>query len=108
MIYSAGSDIFLHKNPQYFSFDPPMLRHKVTFNASQVQFRFGQNILLFSCGFMNGDNDRNIFNSTNITVYVQEGMYTCLYLCAYITYVCCMALNFNGQKINVFILSCKL
>ena len=77
-ICSTGSDIFLHENPQYFSFDPPMLRHRVSFNANQVQFRFGRNNLLFSCGFMNGDNDKNIFNSTNITVYVQEGTYICV------------------------------
>ena len=67
------SPIFLQDYPQFFTFDPPSLRHRVTFNVSQVLSSFPVEGLSFDCGFMDGDNDRDIVNSTAILVLVQEG-----------------------------------
>ena len=66
---------FLHDYPQYFTFDPPMLRHTVTFNTSIVSqfFPVRSDSLSFNCGFMDGNDDENIFNSTTVTVSLQDG-----------------------------------
>lgn len=72
-MYSGVPPIFLQDYPQFFIFDPPSLRHRVTFNVSQVLSSFSLEGLSFSCGFMDGDDDRDIVNSTAIVVLVQEG-----------------------------------
>ena len=60
--------ILLHDDPTYFVFDPPSLRHTVTFVAISGSLDYH-----FDCGFMDGDDDRNIVNATTITLLVQDG-----------------------------------
>ena len=68
-------DPFLDDYPEYFVFDPPSLRHMVTFNVSNVtsSFSVGNRELNFNCGLMDGDDDSRIVNSTAVTVTLQDG-----------------------------------
>ena len=74
--FRSGPERFLHRYPQYFTFKPPVLGHTVVFNVSQVMqaFAIRLSVLSFNCGFMDGDDDTNIVNSSAVSVMVQEGV----------------------------------
>ena len=89
----------LNSSNRDFNLSPPQRNHRLTFNATNFIIRSSSEIgsledefVVVACGFVDGENSSELVSPSNITVQLQQGMFSfrntnCLHCDSWTTFI---------------------